>query len=236
MKVNEIIQQSELDEGWKGKAAALAVAAAGLAGGYHLTKDTDSASTSREVSGQVGDISKGKHTKEAPIDLHTAEGKLRYLRHEAERAGIKGHELAQFLAQVSHETLDFAHMVEQGSARYFAKMYDPKFNPRKAEILGNTQVGDGVKYKGRGYLQITGRYNYERAGKALGLPLSEKPHLLEDPKIAAKAAIWFWKQRVQPKVDDFSDTKASTRPINAGLKGLQDRKDRFATFKQEIKK
>ena len=231
MKVNEILEHGAIDEGWKSKAAALGLAAAGLAGGYHLTKqDTDGAGR-QEVSGTVGKVA-----KEAPIDLHTAEGKLRYLRHEAEKAGIKGHELAQFLAQVSHETLDFAHMVEQGSAKYFAKMYDPKFNPRKAEILGNTEVGDGIKFKGRGYLQITGRYNYEKAGKALGLPLGTKPELLEDPKVASKAAIWYWKHRVQPKVDDFSDTRATTKPINAGLKGLQDRKDRFASFKQEIKK
>jgi len=232
MKVNEILEQAAIDEGWKSKAAALAVAAGALGAGMHFTGD--SPGRNPEASGHV---SQGTvHKKEAPIDLHTSEGKLRYLRHEAEKAGIKGHELAQFLAQVSHETLDFAHMVEQGSAKYFAKMYDPKYNPHKAEILGNTQVGDGIKFKGRGYLQITGRYNYERVGKALGIPLGTKPELLEDPKIASKAAIWYWKNRVAPKVDDFSDTKASTKPINAGLKGLQDRVERFHAFKKDMKK
>jgi putative chitinase len=112
------------------------------------------------------------------------------------------------------------------------RKYDPKFAPRKAKALGNTKAGDGARYKGRGYIQLTGRYNYKRAGKALGLPLEEKPELAENPEVAAKVAVWFWQQRVQPKVNNFNDVRAVTKPINPGLNGLQDRKDSFIDFKK----
>jgi predicted chitinase len=140
-------------------------------------------------------------------------------------------ELAAFLAQCAHESHDFKSMVEYGGSLDFRK-YDPKFAPRKAKALGNTKVGDGARYKGRGYIQLTGRYNYKRAGKALGLPLEEKPELAENPEVAAKVAVWFWQQRVQPKVNNFNDVRAVTKPINPGLNGLQDRKDSFIDFKK----
>jgi predicted chitinase/FMN phosphatase YigB (HAD superfamily) len=150
---------------------------------------------------------------------------------EARRAGITNPvELAAFLAQMAHETNDFKSLVEYGGSLDFRK-YDIKFNPRKARQLGNTQVGDGARYKGRGYIQLTGRYNYKRAGEALGLPLEAKPELVERPDVAAKVAVWFWQQRVQPRVDNFNDVRAVTKPINPGLAGLQSRKDSFADFK-----
>ena len=136
-------------------------------------------------------------------------------------------------------------MVEYGGSLDFKK-YEPKFvkdkktgkvkqvNP-KAKTLGNTKVGDGARYKGRGYIQLTGRYNYKKAGEALGLPLEDKPELVEKPEVAAKVAIWFWQNRVQPRVDDFYDTRASTKPINPGLKGLEDRKEKFTNFKTAMK-
>jgi predicted chitinase len=150
----------------------------------------------------------------------------------ARAAGITNPiELAAFLAQCAHESHDFKSMVEYGGSLDFRK-YDPKYAPRKARALGNTKAGDGAKYKGRGYIQLTGRYNYKRAGEALGLPLEEKPELAEKPEVAAKIAVWFWQQRVQPKVDNYNDVRAVTKPINPGLNGLQDRKDSFKDFKQ----
>jgi putative chitinase len=126
--------------------------------------------------------------------------------------------------------MDFKRMVEFGGSLDFRK-YDPKYAPKKAKALGNKKVGDGARFKGRGYIQLTGRYNYKRAGQALGLPLEAKPELVEKPEVAAKVAVWFWQNRVQPKVDDFYDTKAATKPINPGLKGLEDRKEKFKDFK-----
>lgn len=140
-------------------------------------------------------------------------------------------ELAALLAQAAHESHDFKSMVEYGGSLDFRK-YDPKYAPKKARALGNTKVGDGARYKGRGYIQLTGRYNYKRAGQALGLPLEAKPELAEKPEVAAKIAVWFWKQRVQPNVDNFNDVRAVTKPINPGLNGLDDRKEAFVDFKK----
>lgn len=151
----------------------------------------------------------------------------------ATAAGITGTELAAFLAQVAHESHDFKSMVEYGGSLDFRK-YDPKYNPRKAKSLGNTKPGDGAKYKGRGYIQITGKYNYAKAGKELGIDLVNNPKLAEKPAIAAKIAVWFWQHRVQPNVDDFNDVKDVTKPINPGMRGLEDRKENFDEYKLMI--
>ena len=148
----------------------------------------------------------------------------------AAAAGIEGIELAAFLAQVAHESHDFQSMVEYGGSLDFRK-YDPKYAPKKAKILGNTKAGDGAKYKGRGYIQITGRYNYGIAGKAIGIDLVNNPKLAEKPSVAAKIAIWYWKLRVQPNVDDFSNVRDVTKPINPGLRGLEDRESNFDDYK-----
>jgi predicted chitinase len=150
----------------------------------------------------------------------------------ARAAGITNPiELAAFLAQCAHESHDFKSMVEYGGSLDFRK-YDPKYAPRKAKALGNKKAGDGARYKGRGYIQLTGRYNYKRAGEALGIPLEKNPELAEKPEVAAKVAVWFWQQRVQPRVDNFNDVRAVTKPINPGLNGLEDRRDSFKDFKQ----
>ena len=151
----------------------------------------------------------------------------------AQAAGIKGVELAQFLAQCAHETGDFAHLEELGGNRYLAK-YDLTVNPAKAKALGNTQAGDGAKYKGRGFIQITGKANYASAGQALGIDLVSNPELAAKPDVAAKIAVWYWQNRVAPYVQDFSDTRGVTKRINPGLQGLQDRQSNFDEYQQQV--
>lgn len=153
------------------------------------------------------------------------------LHRAALKAGIKGVELAQFLAQTRHESDDFSRMKERGGKQYFAKLYDPKSSPRTAKILGNTHVGDGVRYHGRGFIQITGRDNYRMAGKALGLPLEQQPELAARPDVAAKIAVWYWQTRVKPYINNFNDTKAVTQKINPAMRGLQDRHAKFIDYK-----
>jgi predicted chitinase len=92
-----------------------------------------------------------------------------------------------------------------------------------AENLGNTEPGDGWKYRGRGYIQITGRANYERYGKMLNIDLVNNPDLALKPDIAKAIAVAYWKDKVQGKVTDFSDTKAITKVINGGDHGLAQR-------------
>lgn len=154
------------------------------------------------------------------------------LQRAAKQAGIKGIELAQFMAQTNHESWDFSRLKEKGMGQgYFAKKYDPKFNPRTAKILGNKHVGDGEKYHGRGFIQLTGRDNYRMAQDALNIPLLQQPELAERPDIAAKIAIWYWQTRVKPYINNFNDTKAVTQKINPAMRGLQDRHAKFIDYK-----
>jgi putative chitinase len=147
----------------------------------------------------------------------------------AAKAGLEGEELAQFLAQCAHETMDFRRMVERGSPSYFKK-YERSYAPNQARILGNIHRGDGTRFKGRGYIQLTGRYNYARAERDLGLPLLDDPELAADPDHAARIAVWYWNKRVKPRVTDFTDTREVTEKINPGLKGLEDRHDNFIKY------
>jgi len=67
------------------------------------------------------------------------------------------------------------------------------------------------------------------------LPLVEKPELVERPEIAAKVAVWYWKERVRDKVDSFKDTKSVTKPINPGMKHLDQRKEKHDKFMVAMK-
>jgi predicted chitinase len=142
------------------------------------------------------------------------------LHRTAKQAGIRGVELAQFLAQCFHESAGFKRMHEYASGKEYEGRRD----------LGNVYKGDGVRYKGRGFIQITGRDNYRRAGQALGLPLEDRPELASRPDIAAKIAVWYWASRVRPAVSNFNDTRAVTQRINPKLNGLADRHENFKDY------
>jgi predicted chitinase/FMN phosphatase YigB (HAD superfamily) len=236
-------QEEDLEEGWRDWVGGAALGAAVATGGpaaYDAFKDKPAEEPAKVMAVKKQEKSPEIKPNAVPKQSVTGSPHEKFLTKAAVAAGIKGEELAQFLAQTSHESHNFKSMVEYGGSLDFKK-YEPRFakdkkgklvqvNP-KAKTLGNIKKGDGARYKGRGYIQLTGRYNYKRAGEALGLPLEQKPELVEKPEIAAKVAIWFWQNRVQPKVDNFGDTRASTRPINPGLKGLEDRKEKFQDFR-----
>lgn len=168
--------------------------------------------------------------KVGPPMLSANIGAEEALHRAARAAGIRGVELAQFLAQCYHESAGFKHMQEIGNPRYFLR-YDPRVDPVKARQLGNTQPGDGERYKGRGFIQITGRDNYRRAGEALGLPLERQPELASRMDVAARIAVWYWKQRVRPRVNNFNDTRLVTQQINPNMRGLEDRHENFKDYK-----
>ena len=92
-------------------------------------------------------------------------------------------QVAYVLATVEHESAMGRYREEIGEDSYFNR-YDIRFNPRLARTLGNTQPGDGVRFKGRGYVQITGRRNYTIWAKKLGIDLVTKPELAAEPKYA----------------------------------------------------
>ncbi len=132
-----------------------------------------------------------------------------------------------FLAQIAHETGGFKWFRELGNDAYFKK-YDGR------KDLGNTQPGDGPRYKGRGFIQITGRANYEKAGQALGIDLINEPQLAETPTVGARVATWFWGSRNLNSYADKGDFITITRRINGGLNGLEDRQAYYARAKETL--
>ena len=214
--------EEDLDESWRSAlAGAGAAAAMAFAPAPEAAMNAPAAGPAAQPAAAV---------KQAP---QQAAGPEAALTRAAKAAGLKGTELAQFLAQCAHETGDFAHMEELGGNKYLAQ-YDPTVNPAKAKALGNTQAGDGAKYKGRGFIQITGKANYTKAGQALGIDLVNNPDLAAKPDVAAKIAVWYWQNRVSPYVQNFSDTRSVTKRINPGLAGLQDRVENFKDYQQQV--
>jgi putative chitinase len=102
---------------------------------------------------------------------------------------------AAFVAQITHESGRFVCVKELWGPTPAQKRYDP--SSPTSEQLGNSATGDGLRFCGRGLIQITGRANYAACGTALGLNLVGEPALLEQPKLAALSAGWFWKSRSQ---------------------------------------
>lgn len=131
--------------------------------------------------------------------------------------------IAAFLGQVMHESAEFRYVRELGSDAYLAK-YD---TGRLAQQLGNTPEadGDGQRYRGRGLIQITGRDNYARCGRALQLDLLTFADLLEEPEHAVQSACWFWWANDLNRLADAGDYRAITRRINGGFNGLAERVD-----------
>jgi len=126
---------------------------------------------------------------------------------------------AAFLAQIAHES---------GQLRYTRELWGPtptQLGYEGRADLGNTQPGDGARFKGRGLIQITGRANYAACGAALGLPLLDQPELLEQPDGACKSAAWFWKTNGLNELADVGEKAqiAICRRINGGTNGLADR-------------
>lgn len=229
MKVRDIIVEST-NEDWKSNLAKVATAGA--------MAMSPTAPPAKMMSAPAPTVAAPaakpmvQYAQAAPIDLLSMNTESEAVLHKAARAaGIKGVELAQFMAQTSHESSDFSRMKEIGGRKYFAKKYDPKTAPKTARILGNKKVGDGERYHGRGYIQITGRDNYRMAGTALGLPLEKHPEMASKPEVAAKIAVWYWNTRVKPLITNFNDTAAVTRTINPALRGLADRQAKFANYK-----
>lgn len=85
--------------------------------------------------------------------------------------------------------------------------------------LGNTQPGDGKRFKGRGYIQLTGRTNYRAYGKLMGVDLEGSPALALDPKNAAEVFALYWKWKKCAAAADAGDWKAVRRRVNGGLNG-----------------
>lgn len=130
-----------------------------------------------------------------------------------------------FLAQLAHESAGFKTTTEYASGR--------AYNGRKD--LGNVKPNDGVRFKGRGLIQITGRANYAAMGRALGQDFISDPFEAANFPWAALTAAIYWKDRNINRYADKDDIIDVTKAINGGTNGLADRKRYLALVKAALK-
>lgn len=157
---------------------------------------------------------------------------------------------AHFMAQLAHESAHFARLEEnlnysgKGLWNVFRKYFDNLEHaetfarqPEKianrvyADRMGNgsEESGDGYRYRGRGFIQLTGKDNYQKIGDRIGLDLVSNPDKVsQDVEIALRVAADFWDSRNLNKYADKDDIRAVTRRINGGYNGLEDRQKLLA--------
>lgn len=129
--------------------------------------------------------------------------------------------LTHFLAQLAHESGNFRYMEEIASGTAYEGRKD----------LGNTQVGDGKRYKGRGPIQLTGRANYRKYGQQLGIDFENNPEIVALPSVGLLVACKFWSDNGLNALADKDDVMAITCRINGGTNGLADRKAHLAKLR-----
>jgi len=134
--------------------------------------------------------------------------------------------VCHFLAQAAHEAASFRTLREYASGAAYEGRKD----------LGNVKPGDGVRYKGRGIFQLTGRANYRDIGNKIGMDLENNPELAESPEVSVLTALEYWKSRNLNVLADRDDVEGITRKINGGLNGFEDRKKYLSRCKQIIPK
>ena len=121
--------------------------------------------------------------------------------------------MQHFMAQLAHESDGFKALEEYASGKNYEGRRD----------LGNTNPGDGERYKGRGLIQLTGRANYEAMSKKIGVDLVNHPEYASNPENAIKIAAQYWADRKLNQFADKNDIKSITKAINGGTNGLDNR-------------
>lgn len=135
---------------------------------------------------------------------------------------------AAFLAQIGHES---------GGLHWLVELWGPTDAQRRYEMrydLGNTNPGDGLRFRGRGLIQLTGRANYVKASEALDVDLIAEPQRLGEPELAARSAAWFWSTHGCNELADSGDFEKLTRRVNGGLNGYPERLGLWAAAKDAL--
>lgn len=170
----------------------------------------------------------------------------------AESGIVDPKEQAMFMAQLDHESGGFTKMEESFNYKSAARLMQVSGSARKqgqpavekvmaqgpeaiAELMyggrmGNKSPGDAYNFRGRGAIQLTGRENYARAGKALGIDLENHPELAAEPENSAKVAAWYWKDAKLGPAARMGDVRAVTKKINGGTNGLDDRAAKYEKY------
>jgi len=128
---------------------------------------------------------------------------------------------AAFLAQIAHETMNLTFFEEIASGKAYENRKD----------LGNTQPGDGVRFKGRGMLMLTGRGNYKKYGDLLGVDLIAHPDTAAHPETSARIAGLYWKLNNLNPLADTGKFDTITKRINGGFNGKADRDKKYGQLK-----
>lgn len=151
--------------------------------------------------------------------------------------------LSHWLGQMAHESGGFRVLSENmnyTSAASLSRVWPSRFpnaaaaapyvrNPQALANkvyggrMGNTQTGDGWRFRGRGLVHLTGRANYELAQRSTGIPLVSNPDLASDPENAVRLAVWYWNSKNLNILADADNINGLTRRINGGTIGLADR-------------
>lgn len=120
------------------------------------------------------------------------------------------------VATIRVETSAFAPIHEFGGNDYFTRMYEGRAG------LGNTQPGDGARFHGRGFIQLTGRSNYQIYGDALGVDLTGDPDLALNPDISARIFVKYFVDRRIPAMAAARNWEGVRRAVNGGVNGWDD--------------
>ena len=158
-----------------------------------------------------------------------------------------------FIAQIAHESARFTRMVESlnYSPHRLLQVFPKHFLPAEAVQFahderrianrvyggrmgnGTEATGDGYRFRGRGFIMLTGRNAYRNAGKHLGEPLEDEPERAAQPNIAALIAADYWATRGCNELADADKYETITRAINGGLNGHEDRLRLMAEINNE---
>lgn len=162
--------------------------------------------------------------------------------------------IAHFMAQIEHESglkpiSENLNYSAQGLMQTFSKYFNTNgalLFARKPEKIanrvyanrmgnGNEASGEGWKYRGRGFIQITGKINYFQLANDTDLDCLKNPDLLLEEANAMISALWFWNKAGLNELADKNDLKGITRKINGGYNGLEHRKELLEKWKQKLK-
>jgi predicted chitinase len=130
------------------------------------------------------------------------------------------------LATIATEVGAFEPINEFGGDAYFTKNYEGR------KDLGNVHAGDGVRYHGRGFIQVTGRANYRGYGQKLGLDLEDNPELALDPDVATRILGTYFKDHGIGDCARRGDWKGVRKKVNGGLNGW----DKFSALVDRLEK
>jgi hypothetical protein len=117
------------------------------------------------------------------------------------------------ISTIAVETGTFCPIKERGGPTYLTNLYENR------KDLGNTTPGDGAKFRGRGFIQITGRWDYEHFGSEIGQDLEGNPDLALDPSVAADILALYFNERHIAHYADQQNWEMVRRRVNGGLTG-----------------